>query len=89
MMVTEAYYHACIMISPYLCKSYTRDVVISEDPLELIGRSAESLFDARASVLMIRQIPEWLYRRHKKLNIRGYLNFLDRDLVRRPGPLDK
>ena len=31
-------YHLTLEITPYLCRSYTKEIVISEDPLEWISR---------------------------------------------------
>lgn len=64
------YYHVTIKLTPYACKGYREEVVISEDPLDLDERNTTNRNQLLSAYEMIstRKITKTLYDRHRKRN---------------------
>ena len=61
------YYHISLELTPHMCKLYTVDYVISEDPLELLHRN-HGEFAPQMNLIQYREISEDMYLKFKSKN---------------------
>ena len=61
------YYHISLKLTPNMCRSYTAEYVISEDPLELLHRD-HGRFAPQINLIQYREISEDMYLKFKSKN---------------------